>query len=98
ELRSQASNLESLGSKPSVLPITPLRNGGWGESRTHCLWSFTPALFQMSFPTVIEDRRSIIERRSSIFYPRAHFKAAGRTRTCVDEFRKLGSHPLGHGS
>lgn len=73
KLRSQGSNLDSLGSKPSVLPITPLRNvGGWGRIRTGCLWSFNPALFLMSFPTVIrgsriEDRRS----RSSIFYPRS---------------------------
>jgi hypothetical protein len=52
KLRSQGSNLESLGSKPSVLPITPLRNvSGWGRIRTGCLWWFRPALFQMSFPT-----------------------------------------------
>ena len=52
KLRSQGSNLESLGSKPSVLPVTPLRNiGGWGRIRTGCLWWFRPALFLMSFPT-----------------------------------------------
>src|SRR6478672_10612031 len=51
KLRSQGSNLDSLGSKPSVLPVTPLRNGGgWGRIRTGYLWSFTPALFLMSFP------------------------------------------------
>ena len=81
KLRSQGSNLESLGSKPSVLPITPLRNGGWGRHRTDCLWSFTPALFQMSFPTVpresrIDDRGSRIRAAtkvclSSICYPRS---------------------------
>ena len=62
QLRSQGSNLESLGSKPSVLPVTPLRNvGGWGRIRTGCLWSFNPALFLMSFPT--QSRRSRIENR-----------------------------------
>jgi hypothetical protein len=65
KLRSQGSNLESLGPKPSVLPITPLRNGGWGRHRTDCLWSFTPALFQMSFPTVPRESRMRIENRGS---------------------------------
>jgi hypothetical protein len=52
KLRSQGSNLESLGSKPSVLPVTPLRNvSGWGRIRTGYLWGFKPALFLMSFPT-----------------------------------------------
>ncbi len=54
-----------------MLPVTPLRNGGgWGRIRTGCLWSFTPALFLMSFPTVIreskiEDRGLRIEDRES---------------------------------
>lgn len=78
KLRSQGSNLESLGSKPSVLPVTPLRNvGGWGRIRTGCLWSFTPALFLMSFPTLIrgskiEDGRSSIGLgQSSILNPQS---------------------------
>ena len=54
KLRSQGSNLESLGSKPSVLPITPLRNvGGWGRIRTGCLWWFRPALFQNELPNLL---------------------------------------------
>ena len=58
-------------------PRAALQNG-WGESRTHSLWSFTPALFQMSFPTAIrgsriEDRRSrssILNLLSSSWSPR----------------------------
>ena len=51
KLRSRESNPESLGSKPSVLPVTPLRNvGGWGRIRTGCLWWFRPALFQNELP------------------------------------------------
>lgn len=83
KLRSQGSNLESLGSKPSVLPITPLRNGGWGRHRTDCLWSFTPALFQMSFPTVPRESSplsSILYLRSSIF-DTSRQSCGGRIRT-----------------
>ena len=49
------------------MPVTPLRNdGGWGRIRTGCLWSFTPALFLMSFPTAdqkAEGRRQKAEGR-----------------------------------
>src|SRR5215216_5170685 len=79
KLRGKGSNLRSLDSKSSVLPVTPPRN--------------------------MVDGGSIELKPSSAFQADAnpsqltvHFKAAGRSRTCIIRFRKPAPPPFGNSS
>jgi hypothetical protein len=132
--------------------------GGWGRIRTGSLWSFKPALFLMSFPTVNRQAeggsrkavgqssyltRALVPRdlpscppiasplpsafrllhlpsafllenwsprrdlnshktlTAGVALPLSYagsYRAAGKTRNCMDELRKLAPAPFGHAS